>query len=82
MIEFSKQKGLTDLLVEKIVETLEESFPNAPTCHLEPLFRRFANARLHFDADFFDSELQIKNKKDIEEKMNASKTAKAVESLK
>ena len=77
-LEYSKQTGLCDLLTKKIVDGIKENYPDAPTCHLRPIFRRFTNARLNFDGDYIESHLTVKNKKEIKGKANASKTSKGV----
>ena len=77
-ISFSKQKGLTDILTDKIVEHVKLNFEKIPNCHLQVLLRRFAKARLFFNANNIDSRLQIKHKKEIDGKKHASKTSKGV----
>ena len=77
-VSFSKEKKLTDLLANKIVADLKQNFPNIPHCHLDVMFRRFVNARLHFDAEHIDNEFVEKNAKIIAGKAMASKTAKGV----
>ena len=64
-LEYSKQTGLCDLLTKKIVDGIKENYPDAPACHLVPIFRRFTNARLNFDGDYIESHLTVKNKKEI-----------------
>ena len=75
---FSKQKKLTDSLTSQIVADVKKKFPNIPQCHLNVIFRRFVNARLHFDADHIDNEFIEKNAEIIKGKAMASKTAKGV----
>ena len=33
-----------------------QKFPDAPKCHLRLILRRFANARLNFDANFIENQ--------------------------
>ena len=77
-LSFSKQKKLTDLLTNQIVADLKENFPKIPHCHLNIIFRRFVNARLHFDAEHIDNEFVEENAEIIKGKAMASKTAKGV----
>ena len=77
-LAFSKQKKITDVLTNQIVEDLKKNFPNIPQCHLNLIFRRFVNARLHFDAEHIDNEFIEKNAEIIKGKAMASKTAKGV----
>ena len=77
-LAFSKQKNLTHLLPNQIVEDLKKNFPNVPHCHLNLIFRRFVNARLHFDAENIDNDFVEQNAEMIKGKAMASKTAKGV----
>ena len=77
-VRFSKETGLTDRLTKQVVAHVKSNVPDVPKCHLELIFRRFVKCQLFFDGEFTDSKLQVKNKKMIEGKTNASKTAKAV----
>jgi len=77
-LAFSKQKNLTDLLLNQIVEDLKNNFPNVPHCHLNLIFRRFVNATLHFDAENIDNDFVEQNAEMIKGKAMASKTAKGV----
>ena len=67
-LAFSKQNNLTTILTDKMMASVLQKFPEVPKCHLRLLFRRFANARLHFDADNIDNAFIEKNKKIIEGK--------------
>ena len=77
-LAFSKQNNLTIILTDKMMASVLQKFPDVPKCHLRLIFRRFANARLNFDANFIDNQFIEKNKKIIEGKANASKTSKGV----
>ena len=77
-LAFSKQNNLTTILTDKMMASVLQKFPDVPKCHLRLILRRFANARLHFDADFIDKDFIEKNAKIIEGKAYASKTSKGV----
>ena len=77
-LAFSKQKKITNVLTNQIVADLKKNFPNIPQRHLNLIFHRFVNARLHFDAEHIDNEFIEKNAEIIKGKAMASKTAKGV----
>ena len=77
-LAFSKQNNLTTILTDKMMASVLQKFPDVPKCHLRLILRRFANARLHFDADNIDNAFIVKNAKIIEGKAYASKTSKGV----
>ena len=76
---FVNKRNITDILTVGFKKEIKENFPQAPDCHFDLIFRRFAKIRLNFEGDFLDSHLQTRQKKDIENAAHGSKTSKGVD---
>ena len=75
---FAKRKNINDILTVAFLKEAKEIFPQVPTCHFELMFRRFAKIRLHFEGEFINSQLQIRQKSEIENAAFGSKSSKGV----
>ena len=80
--ELRKETRLIDRIAELFVNEIREKFPQAPPCHIELIFKRFAKMRMHFEGEFIDSHWKVSeiNAAEIESSSNSSKSAKVVTS--
>ena len=64
------------------VRYIRENFVDAPSCHIELIFKRFAKIRMYFEGEFIDSHWQVSeiNAAEIESSSHSSKSARAVTS--
>ena len=64
------------------MKEVRENYPQAPNCHIELIFKRFAKMRMHFEGEFIDSHWKASeiNAAEIESSSNSSKSAKVVTS--
>ena len=80
--ELRKETRLIDRIAELFVKEVRENYPQAPNCHIELIFKRFAKMRMHFEGEFIDSHWKVSeiNAAEIESSSNSSKSAKVVTS--
>ena len=71
---------LIDKLETLFVREIRENFADAPSCHIELIFKRFAKIRMYFEGEFIDSHWQVSeiNAAEIESSSHSSKSARVV----
>ena len=75
---FAKRKSINDILTVAFIKEAKENFPQAPDCHFDLMFRRFAKIRLHFEGEFLNAKMQIRQKDEVENAAFGSKSSKGV----